>query len=79
MFQGNCIPRQAWAGWLVGWLLIFLLGTFMPTPYDCFSVQKILHTPKLEKKRAKDVSLKPIEILSIIEGEDTPRQTTCNF
>jgi len=31
-----------------------------------------LHTPKLEKKPAKDVSLKPIEILSILEGEDTP-------
>jgi hypothetical protein len=44
----------------------------MPTPYDCFSVEKILHTPQLEKKPAKDVSLKPIEILSILEGEDTP-------
>jgi hypothetical protein len=38
-----------------------------------------LHTPKLEKKPAKDVSLKPIEILSFVEGEDTPPQTTCNF
>jgi hypothetical protein len=47
----------------------------MPTPYDCFSVEKILHTPQLEKKPAKDVSLKPIEILSILEGEDTPPPT----
>jgi hypothetical protein len=44
-----------------------------------FSVKDLAHSKTGKEASKKIVSLKPIEILSIIEGEDTPRQTTCNF